>query len=150
MAAGKRAYEDFEVGATLDLGSKLVTAEDIAEFAALFPRQPDETGVQTGAFDGPAPSGWHACCIFMRLMCDAFLVESTSQGSPGIDRAEWRKPVLAGDRLTAQSTILSKRMSSSRPGLGLITMRSTIRDQHGECVLELENTGMFLSRGAGR
>jgi acyl dehydratase len=86
----------------------------------------------------------------MRLMCDAFLLDSTSQGSPGIDQVKWKKPVLAGDTLTARSRILGKRLSSSRPGLGFVTMRAEMINQRGESVFELQNTGMFLSREAAR
>ncbi|MET3794190.1 MaoC family dehydratase [Aquamicrobium terrae] len=153
MAAKKWAYEDFEVGASLDLGSKLVTAEEIVEFASQFDPQPmhlDEEAGKASVLGGLAASGWHTCCIFMRLMCDAFLLDSTSQGSPGIDQVKWKKPVLAGDRLTARSTILGKRLSSSRPGLGFVSMRAEMVNQRGESVFELENTGMFLSREAAR
>lgn len=153
MAAGKWAYEDFEVGTSLDLGSKLVTAGEIIEFASEFDPQPmhlDEEAGKAGVLGGLAASGWHTCCIFMRLMCDAFLLDSTSQGSPGIDQVKWKKPVLAGDRLTARSTILGKRLSSSRPGLGFVSMRAEMVNQRGESVFELENTGMFLSREAAR
>ena len=153
MAAKKWAYEDFEVGASLDLGSKLVTAEEIVEFASQFDPQPmhlDGEAGKASVLGGLAASGWHTCCIFMRLMCDAFLLDSTSQGSPGIDQVKWKKPVLAGDRLTARSTILGKRLSSSRPGLGFVSMRAEMVNQRGESVFELENTGMFLSREAAR
>jgi acyl dehydratase len=88
--------------------------------------------------------------MFMRLLCDSLLLDSTSQGSPGIDEVKWKKPVLAGDRLTARSTVLAKRISSSRPGLGLVSMRAEMINQRGESVFELQNTGMFLSREAAQ
>lgn len=153
MVAGKWAYEDFEVGASLDLGSKLVTAGEIIEFASEFDPQPmhlDEEAGKAGVLGGLAASGWHTCCIFMRLMCDAFLLDSTSQGAPGIDQVRWKKPVLAGDTLSARTRILAKRLSSSRPGLGFVTMRAEMTNQRGESVFELQNTGMFLSREAAR
>ncbi|TJW88322.1 MAG: enoyl-CoA hydratase, partial [Mesorhizobium sp.] len=93
-------------------------------------------------------SGWHTCAMFMRMLCDAFLLDSTSQGSPGIEHVKWKKPVLAGDRLTGTVTVLAKRQSKSRPQLGLVSMRSELFNQRGECVFELENSGMFLTREA--
>ncbi|TIU63390.1 MAG: enoyl-CoA hydratase, partial [Mesorhizobium sp.] len=99
---------------------------------------------------GLSASGWHTCAMFMRMLCDAFLLDSTSQGSPGIEHVKWKKPVLAGDTLRGTVTILSKRQSKSRPQLGLITMRSELVNQRGESVFELENTGMFLARDAAR
>lgn len=150
---GKRwAFEDFAEGATIDLGQKHVTAEEIVEFASEFDAQPmhlDEEAGKASILGGLAASGWHTCCMFMRLMCDGFLLDSTSQGSPGIDYVRWRKPVLAGDTLTGKSTVTAKRASSSRPNLGLVTVRHELVNQRGEVVLELQNTGMFLKRVAG-
>ncbi|MCK9552170.1 MaoC family dehydratase [Aquamicrobium sp.] len=153
MARKRWAYEDFEVGSSLELGSKLVTAEEIVEFASEFDPQPmhlEQAAGEASILGGLSASGWHICGMFMRLLCDSLLLDSTSQGSPGIDEVQWKKPVLAGDRLTARSTVLAKRISSSRPGLGLVSMRAEMINQRGESVFELQNTGMFLSREAAQ
>ncbi|MBB6014436.1 acyl dehydratase [Aquamicrobium lusatiense] len=153
MAGKIWAYEDFEVGSSLELGSKLVTAEEIVEFASEFDPQPmhlEQAAGEASILGGLSASGWHICGMFMRLLCDSLLLDSTSQGSPGIDEVKWKKPVLAGDRLTARSTVLAKRISSSRPGLGLVSMRAEMINQRGESVFELQNTGMFLSREAAQ
>ena len=147
------AYEDFVEGAFLDLGTKTVTAEEIIEFASEFDAQPmhlDEEAGRASILGGLAASGWHTCCMFMRMMCDGFLLDSTSQGSPGLVYVRWKKPVLAGDRLSGRSIVLDKRASRSKPGLGFVTVRSELLNQRGEVVLELQNTGMFLAREAAR
>jgi acyl dehydratase len=147
---GKRwAYEDFVEGASLELGSKLVTAEEIVAFASEFDAQPmhlDEAAGKASILGGLSASGWHTCAIFMRMLCDAFLLDSTSQGSPGIDQVKWKKPVLAGDTLTGRVTVRGKRTSKSRPQLGFVAIRAELFNQHGEAVFELENTCMFLAR----
>jgi acyl dehydratase len=151
MTARKWAFEDFVEGATLDLGSKLVTAEEIIEFASEFDAQPmhlDEAAGKRSILGGLSASGWHTCAMFMRLMCDAFLLDSTSQGSPGIEQVKWKKPVLAGDTLTGRCMVLAKRLSKSKPQLGFVTMRAELVNQRGESVFELENAGMFLTREA--
>ena len=128
-----------------------MTAEEIVEFAGEFDPQPmhlDEAAGKASILGGLSASGWHTCAIYMRLLCDAFLVDSTSQGAPGIDRIKWRKPVLAGDRLTGRATVLSRRESRSRPSIGLVAFRSELFNQRGEAVFELENTVMFLKREA--
>lgn len=145
------AYEDFVEGQSLDLGAKTVTAEEIIEFASEFDAQPmhlDEEAGKASILGGLSASGWHTCSIFMRMFCDAVLGNSTSQGAPGVDFVRWRKPVLAGDRLTGKCTVVAKRISRSRPGLGLVTLRSELFNQRDETVLELQNTGMFLARDA--
>jgi acyl dehydratase len=147
------AYEDFVAGASIDLGSKLVSAAEIVEFAGEFDPQPmhlDEEAGKASILGGLAASGWHTCAMFMRMLCDAFLLDSTCQGAPGVDQVKWKKPVLAGDTLRGNLVVLAKRLSKSKPQLGFVTMRSELVNQRGEGVFELENSVMFLTRdGAG-
>lgn len=151
MTAKKWAFEDFVPGMTIDLGEKHVTAEEIIEFAREFDFQPmhlDEEAGKASLLGGLSASGWHTASMLMRMMCDSFVLDSTSQGAPGVDILRWKKPVLAGDTLKARCTVLTARPSSSRPGLGLVNVRYDVVNQRGETVLEMQNTGMFLSRGA--
>ena len=46
------------------------------------------------------------------------------------------------------TSVLSRRESKSRPSIGLVSFRSELFNQRGEQVFELENTIMFLKRGA--
>lgn len=145
------AYEDFAEGAVLDLGSKIVSAEEIVEFASEFDAQPfhlDEQAGKASILGGLSASGWHTCAMFMRMLCDAFLLDSTSQGAPGVDYVKWRKPVLAGDVLRGRVTILSKRLSRSKPTLGFVSWSVELSNQKGEIVFEFQNTCMFLTREA--
>jgi len=145
----KWAYEDFAVGLTIDLGRKHVTADEIIDFASEFDAQPmhlDEAAGKASILGGLSASGWHTCAIFMRMLCDAFLLDSTSQGAPGIDIVKWKKPVLAGDTLTGKSLVMAARPSKSKPTIGLVTWRHELVNQKSETVFELENTVMFLRR----
>ena len=151
MSAKKWAYEDFGEGAVLDLGTKIVSAEEIVEFASEFDAQPfhlDEEAGKASILGGLSASGWHTCSMFMRMLCDALLLDSTAQGAPGVDYAKWRRPVLAGDVLTGKLTILSKRLSRSKPTLGFVNWRAELVNQKGEVVFEFANTCMFLTREA--
>lgn len=149
MTAKKWAYEDFFEGMTIDLGQKHVSAQEIIEFAREFDPQPmhlDEEAGKASILGGLSASGWHTCSMLMRMMCDAFLLDSTSQGSPGIDSVRWKKPVLAGDTLKASCTVIAVRKSGTKPGLGLVSVSYNLANQHGDTVLEMQNTGMFLAR----
>jgi acyl dehydratase len=55
---------------------------------------------------------------------------------------------LANDTLTGKCTVLSKRLSKSRPSVGLVTIRTELFNQRGEPVFELRNSVMFLTREA--
>ena len=147
----KWAYDDLTEGSVIALGSKTVLPDEIIEFAQEFDPQPmhlDEAAGRASILGGLSASGWHTCAMFMRLLCDGFLLDSSSQGSPGLEYVRWKRPVLAGDTLTGRSTVTGRRLSKSRPTVGLVTIRSELANQRGETVLELENTGMFLTREA--
>ena len=145
----KRHWEDFKPGTVASYGPRLVTREEIVAFAAEFDPQPmhlDEAAGKAGILGGLSASGWHTCSIYMRMICDAFILQSTSEGSPGIDYVRWKKPVLSGDVLTGRVTITTRRQSKSRPDIGFANCRGELKNQKGEIVLELENTGMFRLR----
>jgi acyl dehydratase len=151
MTAKRWAYEDFEVGMVLPLGRRLVPADEIVAFASEFDPQPmhvDEAAGRESLLGGLGASGWHVCAIFMRMMCDSFLTDSTSQGAPGVDFVRWKRPVLAGDTLSGHTTVVSKRLSKSRPDIGLVLLRHELANQAEETVFEMENTGMFRRREA--
>lgn len=143
------AFEDFSEGQTIDVGSKTVDASEIVDFASQFDMQPmhlDEEAGKASILGGLSASGWHTAAMFMRLLCDHLLLDSTSQGSPGIDYLKWKKPVLAGDELRGRVVVTAARRSAKRPSLGLVTFRSELFNQRHELVLEFQNTGMFLLR----
>lgn len=150
-ARAEWAYEDFAPGLTIPLGSRTVTREEIIRFASAFNQQPmhiDEEAARDSILGRLSASGFHTCSILMRLLHEGFLSRSTSQGAPGVDRVSWPHPVHPGDTLTGTSEVLERRLSRTRPGLGLVVMRHTLANQHGETVAEMIGTCMFLSREA--
>src|SRR5487761_1117509 len=59
----------------------------------------------------------------------------------------WREvrlpaPVFAGDTIRAETEILEKRESQSRPGQGIVTVRTRGLNQRDEVVIEFERTIM--------
>jgi acyl dehydratase len=57
-------------------------------------------------------------------------------------------PVFVGDTLWAESEILELRESSSRPDVGIVTMRTRGVNQRREVVIEFRRTFMVYKRGA--
>lgn len=140
------AYEDFQPGMEISFGTYEVTADEIRQFAQEFDPQPmhlDEEAASAGVLGGLSASGWHTASMCMRLMCDGFILKSTSQGAPGVDYLNWKRPVMAGDTLTGKAIILSKRRSASRPTLGFVQVKSEFSNQRGEVVCEMENAGIM-------
>ena len=74
----KRHWEDFKLGTVALYGPRLVTREEIVAFAAEFDPQPmhlDECAAAATLLGGLAASGWHSCCILMRMVADGFINE---------------------------------------------------------------------------
>ncbi|MFS8045491.1 MaoC family dehydratase [Rhizobium sp. BR 314] len=145
----KLAYEDFKPEREFPLGPKHVTAEEIVAFASEFDPQPmhlDEEAGRASILGGLAASGWHTSAMFMRMMCDSYLLNTDAQGAPGIDFMDWKKPVLAGDTLSGRSIVLEARPMRSRPAIGIVKFRHEIENQRGELVCLGENATMVRLR----
>ena len=82
----------------------------------------------------------------MRMMCDAYLLESSSLGSPGLDNLRWSRPVHPGDVLGMRLTVLQARPMASRPTVGLVQSRWEVLNQARETVLTMQGWGMFGRR----
>ena len=142
-------WEDFVPGTTREFGGRLVTREDILRFAREFDPQPfhvDEAAAEHSLFGGLAASGWHTCSLVMRMMCDAYLLDAASLGSPGLDQIRWLAPVRPGDTLAVRLEVLSSRPMKSRPPVGLVQSRWTALNQRGEAVMSMEGWAMFRRR----
>ena len=144
-------FEDFTPDRTFPLADKQVTAEEIVEFATEFDPQPmhlDEAAGRASILGGLSASGWHTSSMFMRMMYDGWLSRASSEGSPGIELMEWKKPVLAGDTLSGRSTVASTRLLRSRPGIGLVNFLHEVTNQRGQIVMRGENPIMIRLRNA--
>lgn len=143
------AFEDFTPGRQFELGPYPVTAEEVIEFASEFDPQPwhlDEEAGKASILGGLSASGWHTCAMMMRMLIDAYILDSTSQGAPGVEYCNWLRPVLAGDTLHGRSTVVRSRPLASRPGLGAVTFDHELRNQRGEMVCTSANIGFFAFR----
>ena len=149
MMPYKYYWEDFQVGETVELGRHTVDREEVIAFAKQFDPQPfhvDEEAAKSSFYGGLIASGWHTCGIVMRMMCDAYLNQSASLGSPGVDSVRWLLPVRPGDTLRATRTILESRASSSKPNMGIVKNRWDVYNQKEEKVMTMEGYGLFARR----
>ncbi|MCC7270730.1 MAG: dehydratase, partial [Rhodocyclaceae bacterium] len=79
MSKKKLYWEDFPVGSVAEYGGITLSKEDIVRFAREFDPQPfhiDEEAAKHSQFGGLIASGWHTCSLCMRMMCDAYLLDS--------------------------------------------------------------------------
>lgn len=64
----------------------------------------------------------------------------------GWDKVQAKHPVFAGDTLYAESTVLNKRESKSRPGQGIVTVSTRGINQSGDEVMSFERTMLIYKR----
>jgi acyl dehydratase len=143
--------DDFTVGQVIEMGPRLVTEEEIVEFAREFDPQPfhtDRAAAAQSPFGGIVASGWHTIAICMRLMVDGYIGRAASMGSPGVDSARWLKPVRPGDSLTLRTQVQEIKPSRSKPDRGILRTEWNLVNQHGETVMTMIGMGMYRRRAA--
>lgn len=145
-------FEDFVPGSVNEYGSLPVSQDEILAFAERFDAQDfhiDPEKAKASFVGSLIGSGWHSCALLMRLVAEAFLLDATSMGSPGIEEVKWLRPVKPGDTLRLRWTVAETKESRSRPEMGLVKFRFELLNQRGEPVVEQTNWVMFGRRGSG-
>ncbi len=129
--------EDFVVGQIFGSDRVVIDEEQIRRFAGEFDPQPfhlDAQAARQTIFGGLAASGWHTAALTMRLLVDSPFKPAGGIVGAGIEELRWPRPVRPGDELRVESEVLEVRESRSRPEQGMIKVRTTTLNQHGEAV----------------
>ena len=129
----------------------MVTADEIVAFARQFDPQPfhvDEEAGKRSIYGSLIASGWHTVAMVMRMGCDAYLLDSTSAGSPGVDQLRWIKPVRPNDTIRADLVVRDVKPSRSKPDRGVVGFDWHVHNQHEELVMTMSGMGLFLRREA--
>lgn len=79
----------------------------------------------------------------------AQLTQGTIVGNLGFSDIAFPRPLFHGDTLYAESEVIEKRESKSRPGEGIVTFAHTGRNQHGDIVATATRKTMVRKRPAG-
>ncbi len=144
-------WEDFQPGQVFERGSRTLSEEDIIRFARDWDPQRYHTDPQAARdtpYGGLIASGWQSCGVAMRLMCDAYLNESSCIGSPGIDQIRFLKPVRPGDTLRFRSTVLESAPSRTQSNRGTVSFRWELINQDGDVALSMVGRQFYLRRAA--
>lgn len=148
----KLFWEDFVPDVRELMGEVTVDLEEVVAFAKRYDPQPFHVDVQEAEksiYGGIIASGWHTCSMVMRLMCDSYLVNSSSLGSPGIEEVKWLSPVYPGNVLSAFRTVVETRASASKPDRGIVKTFWEVENEKGHLVMSMIGINFFLRREAG-
>lgn len=72
----------------------------------------------------------------------------TTVGNLGFDKIEFPKPVFHGDTVYAETEVVDKRESKSRPQWGIVTFEHRARNQNGEIIMRARRNAMMRKREA--
>jgi acyl dehydratase len=146
-----RYYEDFEVGAVIGhaLG-RTISQTDNTWFTLLTvntnPIHFDTHYAAQTEFGRPLVNSTLTLAVITGLS-----VADLSQYAInlGWDEVRLPAPVFEGDTLYAQTRVLSRRESNSRPHMGLVEVETTGYKQDGTVVMTFRRTIMVYKRGHG-
>jgi acyl dehydratase len=144
-----RYFEDFAAGEVISLPGRQVTRAEIIAFATEYDPQPfhlDEDAARDSLLGGLAASGWHSCCLLMRMISDGLLAETRFMGAPGIEEVRWLAPLRPGDTISVRATVLEIRASRSRPELGFVKFLFEMCNARGDVLTALTVSPMFERR----
>lgn len=146
-------FEDFTEGQVIELGTiPSLTEEEIITFARQWDPQPfhiDPAAAKDSIYGGLIASGWQTALLTMRLQVDSLLSKMDTHGSPGVENIRFRKPVRAGDRLSARYTVLAAEPSAKRPTMGKLLGRTELVDDAGDVVYQMDGWGLIGRRPPG-
>ena len=147
-----RYYEDFTVGDVYEhRPGRTITDADNVWFTLLtmntHPTHFDYEYAKKTEFGRPL-----VCSPFTVALMVGMSVSDVSQkavANLGWTDIRLTHPLFPGDTLYAESEVLEKRESKSRPEQGVVTVRTTGRNQHGEMVCTFGRTVLVWKRGFG-
>ena len=144
-------YEDVEVGQEAEVGRHTPSREEIITFARQWDPQPfhlDEEAGRDSVMGGLSASSCHTYSISSLIFSRS---ERKLQAAAMLGlQMKFPAPVRPDEELTLLETCDSKRVSASRPGFGIISSRTTMRNARGEDVMVMESNFLVECRGEGR
>ncbi len=143
-------YEELQVGDRVRHGQgRTVTEMDNVLFSAITmndqPLHINEDFASRTVFGRRVVNGLYTMALVVGLSVGD-LTEGTIVANLSYDHVVHTKPVFHGDTIYAETEVIEKRDSKSRPDRGIVRFKHAGRNQHGEVVIEIERTALFLKR----
>ena len=147
-----RYFEDFHVGDVYEhRPGRTIGEADNAWFTLItmnkHPLHFDHAYAAKSEFGRPLVNS----CLTLSMVV-GMSVSDVSQkaiGNLGWNDIRLTVPVFVGDTIYAESEVLAKRESASRPGQGLVTVRTIGKKGDGTQFMSFERTALIAKRGHG-
>lgn len=138
-------YEDFEVGQVFKhhWGRTISEAENLIFTSLTMTYNPMYFNKEYAKRFGHNNMVVNPLIVFNVVL--GLSVEDLSEvGGPflGVDKLIFHRPVYPGDTLYAESTVIDKRESKSRPEYGIVSWKTVGKNQKGDIVVEYERRNL--------
>jgi acyl dehydratase len=140
-------FEDIEIGQQKEVGRHTPSREEIISFASQWDPQPfhiDEEAARASVFGGLSASSCHTYAI-CSLIFSRSAPKLKTAAMLGLE-VNFPMPVRPDEELTMSETFLEKRPSGSRPTLGVVKSRTSLRNPRGEEVMRMESNYLVERR----
>lgn len=146
-----RYYEDFQVGDVYahPVGRTITEADNVWFTTITMNASPlhlDAAFMAHSEFGKPLVNS--ALTLALTTGMSVIDVSQNAFANLGWDKVTLPAPLFVGDTLYAESEVLEKRESTSRPNCGIVRVRTRGYKQDGTVVIEFERTVMVYRRGA--
>lgn len=125
-------FKDVAVGQVYRAGPYVVTDDDAENFHQALGG--DGTPEMLSFAEQEMFRQWAAAALTMRMVATGELQVAGGTEGLGVDELEWGTSIKANDVLTLESRIIMVRESRSAPKFGIVTMRTTTKNQNGDVV----------------
>jgi len=145
-------YEEFTIGDVFPhQPGRTVTESDNVFFSCLTmnpqPLHVDFHAASKAEFGKPLVNSVLTLGIAVGLSVGE-LTLGTTVGNLGFEKIEFPKPVFHGDTLYAETEVVDKRESKSRPQWGIVTFEHRAKNQHGELVMRARRQAMMRKKAS--
>jgi len=145
-----RVFEDFAVGDVYEhpLGRTIIPADNVWFTCITMNTNPihfDAAYAAKTEFGKPLVNS----CLTLALVTGQSVTDLTvnAVANLGWDEVRLPNPLFEGDTVRSKSEVLETRESKSRPGVGIVRVKTTGMNQHGQPVIEFTRTFMIWKRG---
>jgi len=145
-----RCFEDFAVGEVYEhRPGRTINAADNTWFTLLtmntHPLHFDAAYAAQSEFGRPVVNSALTLAIVTGMSVSD--ISQKAIANLGWDKIRLTAPVFEGDTVYAESEVLSKRLSNSRPDRGVVTVRTTGKKADGTVFMTYERTVLVPTRG---
>jgi acyl dehydratase len=137
-------FEEFVVGSEFVSPPRLVSRDEIIEFASRYDQQPmhlDAGAARQGIYDDVIGSGFMSIALAWSLWLDTGAQGEDGRGGVALEECRWFLPLLPDTWVHAHVTIRVKRVSSS--GHGLVTYELSLRNAAEDVLVSFRTVGIM-------